>query len=374
MDSPPFVSIIVLNFNGRQWLKECFESLEKLNYPKDRFEILMGDNASTDDSVEYVQKNFPCVKVIRFDRNYGFCKSNNLCARQRKGDYLVFLNNDTFVQSDWLAHLVEGALSEPNVISCASKILFPHLGDGNVINAAGGVIFPTGCGMYEGWMDLDSVKYNVQKVTGFGCGAGVLIDRKFFIDTGGFDEYYFYSGEEMDLGFRVWLSGSKVLYVPSAVMYHYMGRTGFRGKGTTPTIEFLITRNNLYFILKNFEWFTAIKGLVLFVFRVASKILYALFHLNVHIPIAIAKAHLAILKDLGKIFKVRGRAQRMRKVRDRELYRSGIIVGATEVFRRTYAAAQNTKKYQEGSMYDTKDSVKIKIDEHGEFTFYEAES
>lgn len=372
MSNTPFVSIVVLNFNGKEYLAGCFTSLEKLDYPKDRFEVIMGDNASTDDSIEYVNRHFPWVKTVRFDKNYGFCKSNNLCAQQAKGEYLVFLNNDTFVEKDWLTHLVQGALSEPGILSCACKILFPHLKNGKVINAAGGVIFPSGGGLYEGWMEEDSSRYRQQKYTGFGCGAGVLVQKNFFIESGGFDEYYFYSCEEMDLGLRVWLHGYKVLYVPSAVMYHYMGRTGFRGKGVTPTIEFLVNRNNLYFILKNFEFATAAQGLLFFTARSLYKILYSLFYRNLHIPIALGKACLFILKDAKRILKTRKSVQAARKVTDQELCRQGVLVGINEVLRRYYQGLKNMKKYQSGSLYDTKDRVKIRIDEKGEFTFYPA--
>lgn len=366
----PSASVVILNFNGREFLGECLESLAKLRYPKDRLEVIMGDNASIDNSVDYVNHNFPWVKVVRFDKNYGFCKGNNLSAREAKGEYLVFLNNDTFVTEDWLSELVKGAVSEPGVLSCACKILCPQLGDGKVIQAAGGNIFASGGGFYEGWMDEDSERYNVRKYTGFGCGAGVLVEKKFFLETGGFDEYYFYSNEEMDLGFRVWLHGYKVLYVPTAVMYHYMGKTGFRGKGMTPSIEFLVNRNNVYFILKNFEWPTIIRGLFLFMMRTIFKVVYALFHANFQIPLALARAHYYVFKDFPKILRVRVTTQKSRKVSDRELVRRGVLATNWQAIRLFNEGAKRMKKYVTGSFYDTKDAVKVKIDKNGETTFY----
>lgn len=332
----------------------------------------MGDNASTDDSVAYVQENFPWVRVICFDENYGFCKSNNLCAQQAKGEYLVFLNNDTFVEKDWLTHLVQGALSDPDILSCACKMLFPHLENGKVVNAAGGVIFPDGGGLYIGWMDRDSPQYDQPRFTGYGCGAGVLIQKKFFIDTGGWDEYYFYSREEMDLGLRVWLHGHKVLYVPSARMYHYMGRTGFRGKGIkmTPAIEFLVQRNDLYFMLKNYELPTLLKGLPFFIARSCRKILYALFHRNLRIPLAVGKAYFHILKDMPKILRTRRQVQATRKRSDRELSELGVLVNLREMLRRYRQGLNNMKKYHSGSFYDTEDAVKIRVNKEGEFAFY----
>lgn len=372
MDNSPLVSIIVLNFNGKEYLKDCFESLERLRYPKDRYEVILGDNASTDDSVEYIQKNFTRVRIVQFDQNYGFCKSNNLCAREANGEYLVFLNNDTFVEEDWLANFVQGVLSESDILSCACKILFPHLKDGRVVNAAGGIIFPSGGGLYEGWMDDDSPRYDEQKYTGFGCGAGVLVQKKFFLETGGFDEYYLYSGEEMDLGWRIWLAGSKVLYVPSARMYHYMSRTGSRGKGIrmTPSMEFLVNRNNLYFLLKNFEALTAVKGLLFFIARSFGKIAYALLHGNLRIPLTIGRAYLQILKDLPKILQIRQQVQSQRKRTDKELHEKGILLNLRETFRVSYEGLKNMKKYHAGCRYDTQDAVEIRYNEKGEVTFY----
>lgn len=368
----PFVSIIIVNFNGESFLHECFESLERLNYPREQFEVILGDNASNDNSVAYVQKNYPWVKIITFDDNYGFCKTNNICARKASGDYLIFLNNDTFVDQNWLKELVAGVLSEPGIVSCASKILFPHLNDGHVVNSAGGVIFPSGCGLYEGWMADDSPAFDSKKYTGFGCGAGVLVQKEFFLETGGFDEYYFYSGEEMDLGYRAWLTGHKVLYNPHAVMYHYMGKTGFRGKGVTPTIEFLLVRNNLYFILKNFEWHLVIEGLLLFGIRVFLKMCYALAHWNFYVIFALIRAHWHIVKDYGKIMESRAKEQKHRIVSDRKLRQLGIITTSLEVFHRYAVGMKNMKRFSNGSLYDNEDAVKIKRNKNGDFVFFKA--
>lgn len=370
MSQLPFVSIIIVNYNGESFLTECFESLERLNYPREQFEVILGDNASTDNSVAFTEKNYPWAKVIPFDDNYGFCKTNNVCAQKAKGDYLVFLNNDTFVDPNWLTELVSGVLSEPNIVSCASKMLFPHLNEGRVINSAGGVIFPSGCGLYDGWMADDSPAFGSTKYTGFGCGAGVLVQKKFFLETGGFDEYFFYSGEEMDLGYRAWLTGHKVLYNPHAVMYHYMGKTGFRGKGVTPTIEFLLVRNNLYFILKNFEWYLIIEGLILFGLRVLLKMAYALAHGNVNIIFALIKAHWHIAKDIRQILTNRIKTQKYRVVSDRNLRRLGVITTSVEVFRRYAIGMKNMQRFAQGSLYDNKDAVKIKKNKDGDLVFF----
>ncbi|OQX21229.1 MAG: hypothetical protein BWK75_03630 [Candidatus Altiarchaeales archaeon A3] len=369
-NNKPFVSIIVLNYNGKKWLKECFESLENLDYPKDKYEVIIGDNRSTDDSVEYVKENFPSIKILKFDKNYGFCKGNNLCAKEAKGEYLVILNNDTYVDRMWLKNLIEDISKDEKIISTVGKIFHP---DSKLIWSAGGVIFPDGCGHYTGWFTSDSYKYNIQKYTGFGTGAGVLVEKKFFISTGGFDEYYFYTGEENDLGFRIWASGYKVKYIPSAVMYHYGGKTGSLSKyRTTPVIEFLVTRNKLYFILKNFDLNNVVKGILLHMFRSFAMIMYAIIHKNIYVPMAILKAYLFIIKDIKTILKNRKIFRKNKMVEDIKLYKLGIILGSGEWFKTYLDAMRNSERnINEGDVFAKKDAVNLE-EENGEFIFVKA--
>jgi GT2 family glycosyltransferase len=371
MSELPIASVIVLNFNGMKYLEQCFASLDALNYPKDHLEVIMGDNASTDDSVAYVQRRYPWVRVIQFAKNQGFCKPNNVCAESARGEYVVFLNNDTFVEKDWLKNLVDGALSEPGIVSCASKILFPQFAGGKAIHAAGGAIFPSGAGLYEGYWDTDCGQaiYSSRRYTGFGCGAGVLFKKNFFVETGGFDPYYFYSIEEHDIGYRAWLFGHKVIYVPDAVMYHYMGSTGFSGSGVTPAIEYLMTRNKLYFILKNFELSTAIKGFCFLLLFSFSKILYAAGHGNLNIVRAILKGYVVFFQDISKALDARRICRAGRKVHDRQLAHQGILVGVNEAVRRLRLTKRRMKEYLKYAHFDTKNSVSVVIDVDGEMIF-----
>ncbi len=363
------VSIIILNFNGKMWLAGCLDSLRGLDFPKEKLEIILGDNASTDDSVKFVKEHYPKVKIVAFDRNYGFCKPNNICAKTAAGEFLVFLNNDTFVTRDWLRNLVAAAQADPQVVSCASKIFFADPPGGKVLNAAGGVFLCSGSGAYDGWMTEDRGQFDVPRETGFGCAAGVLVRRDFFLETGGFDEYFFYSSEEMDLGYRAWMLGKRVLYVPSAVMDHHMGKTGFRGKGVTPAIEFLICRNHLYFLLKNFQLPPLIKGLFLYEIRVLLKIVYAAVRGQFRILGAILGGQLTILKDLPWILKARKDTQRMRKVSDKALTERGLLLGIRATVRRNQKLLKALGKYGNGSLYDDRDKTRIGRDSQGDLVF-----
>src|SRR5690606_2178324 len=105
----PKVSIMILNYNGRNFLNRCLSSIEKLNYPADQFEVILVDNLSTDDSVEFMKLKYPGIKIVQLEKNYGFGGGNNRGLKYAKGEYLIFLNNDTQVTEKWLLALVEAS-------------------------------------------------------------------------------------------------------------------------------------------------------------------------------------------------------------------------------------------------------------------------
>jgi O-antigen biosynthesis protein len=122
----PFVSVVVLNYNGLRFLDGCLASLAGLDYPRDRYEVVLVDNASVDGSVEVAEKRFPWVRVVRNGRNLGFAGGNNVALRGSEADYVALLNNDAAVHDRWLAELVEAAEDDPTVGMCTSKLLFTH--------------------------------------------------------------------------------------------------------------------------------------------------------------------------------------------------------------------------------------------------------
>jgi O-antigen biosynthesis protein len=121
--SLPTVSIIVLNYNGKKYLDNCFDSLARISYPKSRFEVILVDNASSDGSVAYVRKKYPWVNVTNLNKNYGFTGGNNAGVNIAKGEYVVFLNNDVMVDKNWLTELIKVVLTNSNAI-LTSKSFF----------------------------------------------------------------------------------------------------------------------------------------------------------------------------------------------------------------------------------------------------------
>jgi GT2 family glycosyltransferase len=203
-------SIIIVNFNGKKHLKICLESIKKSEASEE--EIIVVDNGSTDGSRAFLDKEYPLVKTVYLEKNYGFARANNIGAQNAAGDYLIFLNNDTCVSAGWCNSLINELLQNSEYGIAGSKLVLMDSPD--TINSAGGGIVFNGGGYDIGFLDQDSKKYNKREEKGVVCGASLMVRRKEFIQLKGFDEMYFMYFEDVDLCWRYWLAGYKVIYVP----------------------------------------------------------------------------------------------------------------------------------------------------------------
>lgn len=240
----PTVSIVVLNWNGRRHLADSLGSLSRLDYPERELEIILCDNGSRDGSVELVRQTYPRVRVVELDRNHGFAEGNDLGARGAKGEWLGFLNNDMWVEPDWLRRLVAPLAEHPEIDSLASKILN---WDGSAIDFVGGGVSLQGFGFSHD----HGRKASPRDVAGpvlFACGGAMLIRRELFEEVGGFDPDYFAFYEDVDLGWRLNVLGRTVWYNPDAVAYHRHHGTADRVPGRQMRV--LYERNSLYTMFK----------------------------------------------------------------------------------------------------------------------------
>ncbi|MHA1788204.1 MAG: glycosyltransferase family 2 protein [Candidatus Helarchaeota archaeon] len=322
----PKVSIIIVNYNGKHYLKDCLASIENLYYPKNKLETIVVDNNSKDGSIKFIKNNYKWVKIIKLNKNFGFCTPNNIGARKASGKYLVLLNNDTVVTPFWLYELTN--YLDKDIISCACKILYYD--NKKIINTAGGKISIIGGGFYRGYGDKSS-KYKNFDFVGFGSGAGVLIEKEFFINKmKGFDDDYFASCEEHDLGWKVWMYGYKVLYIPSAVMFHKESGT-FGSKGSYhPLKAYLITRNRLYNITKNFEPQNLVKGIIIHIgFSIYRS--FKMLKLNkIKVIKYITLGYISYIKNFLKTINKRKYINKNRVRSDKKLYKLGVIAPLNE--------------------------------------------
>lgn len=246
-------SIVVVGYNDKKYLEACLSSLLDQDMPAEQYEIIYADNASTDGSADFVSECFPSVKVLRFDKNYGFAEGNNRAAEAAQGKYIAFQNADTVAHRRWLPELVQALESDPMVKACHPSGVPLNFGGYNERQAAIGRGVMCELTRY-GYVDFTEKHLNGDKVpTLFIAGGSLLIDKaiheqlKYY-----FDPTYFIYNEDTDLGLRINNLGYKILYVSSAPCYHQRDpsrRTIFGKKSIRMT--YLVTRNRFITFYKN---------------------------------------------------------------------------------------------------------------------------
>lgn len=251
--SGPAASVIVLAYNDRQYLDACLSSLLDQDLPTSSYEVIYADNASTDGSADYVAEYYPAVRVLRFDKNYGFAEGNNRAAEEARGKYISFQNADTVAHRRWLPELIKAIESDPTVKACHPPGIPLNFGGYNEREAPieRGVM----CELTRyGYVDFTENSLNGHRQpTLFIAGGSLLIDSsihdqlKYY-----FDPTYFIYNEDTDLGLRINNLGYKILYVPSAPCYHQRApsRRTHLGKKTM-RMAYLVTRNRFITFYKN---------------------------------------------------------------------------------------------------------------------------
>ena len=240
--SRPQVSIVVVNWNGEDFLLDCIKRLTTQSYSER--EVILVDNGSTDASVPLVREKFPTVKIVELGENKGFTGGNIQGLNAAGGEYIALINNDALVDRAWLENLVQPLLSTPTIGICASKILFE---DGRRIDSVGGGLTTAGVGFNRD-SGKDTTFFTRPEFVFGACGAAVLYRRRMLDEIGFFDEDFFLYDEDTDLSFRAQLAGWKCVYVPSAIVYH-------KGNATTGRLSdahvYFHTRNLEFVWLKN---------------------------------------------------------------------------------------------------------------------------
>jgi len=245
----PKVSVIILNFNGLRWLPRCLSSVLRTHYPN--YDVYLIDNASSDDSVEYVRYEFPSVKIIRNSTNLGFAEAYNRAISEIESEYVVLLNNDTEVLNpDWLTHLVRTADEGVNVGAVAAKMV--SMRNHRLLDSVGSAGVPYWKdGFFEiGRGETDVGQYSDCFEPFAFCGGAALIRRSAFMDAGRLDTKFFAYFDDPDLSWRLRLRGWRVAYASDARVSHYHGGT-IGAKGEVTSILYYCSRNFLRAIIKN---------------------------------------------------------------------------------------------------------------------------
>lgn len=243
-------AVVILNYNGQKFLAEYLPNVLE-NTPSSA-QIIVADNASTDNSVQFLKENFPQVTLIQLSQNFGFAGGYNLALKQVTADILVLLNSDVKVQKGWLEPLIT-ALQVPQVAAVQPKIKsivepshFEYAG------AAGGFIdklgYPFCRGRIADFCEEDSGQYDLESEIFWASGACFAIKTAVFKQMGGFDAHFFAHMEEIDLCWRIKAKGFSIKYIPQSTVLHLGGGTLHK---SNPRKTFLNFRNGLAMIYKN---------------------------------------------------------------------------------------------------------------------------
>jgi len=320
----PLASIIILNLNGKRFLKDCFKSLKKQTYQS--FEIILVDNGSIDDSIEFIKKNFPEVKTIINKENLGFAYANNQGFKIAKGKYFITLNNDTKVDEKWLENLVLTVETDKKIGMVASKIL--SLKNPNLIDSTGVNLCLNGMSRGRGRLEIDNGQYDRVEEIFLPSACAALYRKKMLEEIGLFDDSFFAYCEDTDLGIRGRLNGWKAFLSPKAIVYHHY--SGTAGK-YSPLKAFLVERNHFWLVIKNFPlglillypfftfWYYILHFYALLTSRGSSSKFFQSFSLWCLIT-SIFKANFSALLGLFKALNKRRKIKKQQKISNKDFY------------------------------------------------------
>lgn len=296
MASSPSVAVVILNWNGRHFLEKFLPSVIATDY--DNLSIIVADNASTDDSVSFLQNNFPSVQIIYNQDNEGFAKGYNTALQKVSTDYYVLLNSDVEVTMDWIKPIISLMENDKSVAACQPKILsYNEKSNFEYAGACGGWIdkfgYPFNRGRVFDFCETDEGQYDDVAEIFWATGAALFVRSTIFHELNGFDESFFAHQEEIDLCWRMKRAGYKIYVVPSSMVYHVGGGTLPVGNERKVYLNF---RNNLAMLAKNLSPSEKILKISYRIFLDNIAALQALGKKDIKTFRSIQKAHFAFIK------------------------------------------------------------------------------
>lgn len=306
----PSVAVVILNWNGKAYLKQFLPGILLSEY--DNLQIVVGDNASTDDSVSFLQENFPTVKIIQNDQNYGFAGGYNKVLERVEADYFILLNSDVEVTPNWIKPVIDLMESDAQIAAAQPKIKWQlNKKQFEYAGAAGGYLdiysFPFCRGRLFNVYELDNGQYNDKAEVFWASGAAFFIKSKCWQETGGLDADLFAHMEEIDLCWRLKNLNYKIMYCPDAEVFHVGGGTL---QTENPFKTYLNFRNNLIIMQKNLPASDAIFRITIRMFIDFIAWWHFLLTGKPKFTMAVSKGHWHFLKSLSKTNKKRKAVQK----------------------------------------------------------------
>ncbi len=296
--SHPTVAVVILNYNGRNYLEKFLPSILASTYTNKR--IIVADNASLDDTKLLLKSQFPEVELVLLDKNYGFAEGYNQALKSVEAAYYILLNSDVEVTPGWIEPVIALMESNHKIAACQPKILSYHQKDSfEYAGAAGGWIdefgYPFSRGRVFDNCEKDTGQFNDNTEIFWATGAAMFVKSSVFKNLGGFDGFFFAHMEEIDLCWRMQLAGYKIMCCPSSVVYHVGGGTLPKGNSRKVFLNF---RNNLIMLFKNLQWKEKLWKIPFRFVLDAAFAWKALLQGNSTAYFAVAKAHASAIKWL----------------------------------------------------------------------------
>jgi len=240
---PPLLSVVIPNWNGARFLPTCLDALAAQTYPN--IEVIVADNASSDGSQALLRARYPGVRLVELPANRGFTGACNAGIQAARGAFIALLNNDTEADPGWAAAVVDAFARHPEAGSVASKMLLFDRRDH--IHTTGDYFTVDGRAGNRGVWERDEGQYDREEHVFSACGGAAVYRRAMLDQIGLLDDAFFFSGEDVDLGWRAQLAGWRCLYTPAAVVYHHLAATG-----GGVTASYYDGRNLIYILVKDY--------------------------------------------------------------------------------------------------------------------------
>lgn len=316
-----YISIIVLNHNGLQYLDKCLKTVTQQSYPS--YEVILVDNASTDDSVAFVKKHFPQVKITQNKIGLGFAGGNNVGIRKAKGEHILLLSNDTWIKKDFLSKIIDFYTNNSFDVIAPREAKY----DETLIGSYLTTIDPLGHNVFM----RNGVSNNKQPF--YLTGVCLFFNKKFYEDTGGMDEDFFLYCEDVDWFWRLQLFKKTFSYIDNLFVYH--AGAGSSGGMEKPQIKYglflLRNKNTLQMLLKNYSLLSLLWVLSLYILQNIFEILFFLLILKPKIAFSYLEGWWFNIKMLPKTLEKRKWIQEKRMVSDLEILKH-MYIGFAKLF------------------------------------------
>ena len=304
----PLVSIIILNYNAGKLLEECVSSIYQSNYKN--FEIILVDNDSKDNSHFECKKKFPLINLITNKENLGYCEGNNVGIRVANGEFVIILNPDTIVETNWINELLRGykkfgdGIYQPKFLTIDNE---------SILQSTGNMIQLFGFGYSRNKGDIDENQFNNGEIINYASGTCLFTTKQIFTKLQFFDSFLFAYHDDLDLCWRASMQGIQSYYIPTSIVFH--PSEGFSFKWSNFKF-FLLERNRLYCLFTHYSHSTILKFLPSLIM---VDIAVSFFYLKNGLFSEKIKASLNILKNLRTIQARYNLIQENRTVNDREI-------------------------------------------------------